>query len=188
MAKFILIGAVVLFSVLGCVAIVKKIMPRHQVEILSKQNEDMPIVTETAIVSIPIKSNDLLANEQQQHNENIANISTQAIESDLPRPRALPKDDFPNIDRVFQLFTLGSSKLPIVETVAYSSTVPWLKGRPAWLVDYAAHFNTSRHFIARSLNGKADYFSQKISEGNRFNVFRTDKRIHFYLLVDVSQM
>ena len=98
-----------------------------------------------------------------------------------------PKDDFPNIDRVFLLFSTGSSKLPIVETVTYASTVPWLKGRPAWVADYAAHYNTSRHFIARSLNGKPDYFSQKVVEGSKFNVFRTDKKIQFFLLVDVSR-
>jgi hypothetical protein len=114
-------------------------------------------------------------------------LPNDVAEQNLPRPLLSAKDDFPHIDRVFQLFTLGSSKFPIVETVTYSSSVPWLKGRPAWLVDYASHYNTSRHFIARSLNGKLDYFSQKISEGNRFNVFRTDKRIQFYLLVDVSR-
>ncbi len=106
----------------------------------------------------------------------------------IPRPASLSaKDDFPNIDRIFQLFTSGASKLPIVETITYTSSVPWLKGRPAWLADYASHYSTSRHFIARSLNGKPDYFSQKIREGSRFNVFRTDKRIQFYLLVDVSR-
>lgn len=96
-------------------------------------------------------------------------------------------DDFPNIDRMFQLFTTGPTKLPIVETVTYSSTVPWLKGRPAWLADYAVHFATSRHFIARSLNGRPDYFSQKVTQDSRFNVFRKDKRINFYLLADLSR-
>jgi lipoprotein-anchoring transpeptidase ErfK/SrfK len=96
------------------------------------------------------------------------------------------EDDFPAMDRIHQLFTTGPSKLPIVETVTYSSNVPWLKGRPAWIADYAAHYQTSRHFIARSLNGKPDYFTQKVSTGNRFNVFRLDKNIQFYLLIDVS--
>ena len=65
--------------------------------------------------------------------------------------------------------------------------MPWLKGRPAWIADYAAYYNTSRHFIARSLNGKPDYFSQKVSQGSSFNVFRKDKNIQFFLLVDVSR-
>lgn len=99
-----------------------------------------------------------------------------------------PKNDFPSIDRMFQLFTIGPSKLPIVETIEYTSTVEWLQGRLAWVADYASHFGTSRHFIARSLNGKPDYFSQKVYEGSKFNVFRKDKNIQFYLLVDVSRL
>jgi hypothetical protein len=93
----------------------------------------------------------------------------------------------PDIDRIDLLFSTGSNKLPIVETVTYSSSVPWLKGRPAWVADYAAYFATSRHFIARSLHGKPDYFSQTISPGSRFNVFRNDKHVSFYLLIDQSQ-
>lgn len=94
--------------------------------------------------------------------------------------------DFPSIDRVHQLFTTGPTKLPIVETVSYMSQVPWLKGRPAWIADYASFYSTSRHFIARSLNGKADYFTQKVSAGSSFNVFRKDRNFQFYLLVDLS--
>lgn len=94
-------------------------------------------------------------------------------------------DDFPNVDRLYQLFTLGGSKLPIVETVSYSPNVTWLQGRPAWIADYASYFNTSRHFIARSLNGKPDYINQNVSLGSKFNVFRKDKDIEFHLLVDL---
>jgi hypothetical protein len=111
----------------------------------------------------------------------------QATAAPLARPILSAKDDFPAIDRIFQLFTTGPSKLPIVETIQYASSVPWLKGRPAWIADYASHFRTSRHFIARSLNGRADYFSQKVSEGSKFNVFRKDKKIQFYLLADISR-
>jgi Uncharacterized protein conserved in bacteria len=97
-----------------------------------------------------------------------------------------PLTEFPKADRIQQLFTTGPNKLPIVETLSYASSVAWLKGRPAWVADYATHYATSRHFIARSLNGGPDYFSQKVQTGSRFNVFRKDKRIEFYLLVDVS--
>jgi hypothetical protein len=62
-----------------------------------------------------------------------------------------------------------------------------LKDRPAWIADYANHYETSRHFIARSLNRKIDYFTQKISPGDRFNVFRKDKNIQFHLLIDLSK-
>ena len=126
------------------------------------------------------------------------------IVQEISIPQALPKEredpvvqkapsveergeDLPEADRIHQLFALDSSKLPFVETVSYASRVPWLKGRPAWIADYATHFATSRHFIARSLNRKPDYFTQKVSPGDRFNVFRTDKNINFYLLIDLSR-
>lgn len=95
--------------------------------------------------------------------------------------------EIPDVDRISQLFALDSSKLPIVETIAYTSRVPWLKDRPAWIADYATHYSTSRHFIARSLNRKPDYFTQKISPGDRFNVFKRDLNVQFHLLIDLSR-
>lgn len=95
--------------------------------------------------------------------------------------------DLPEVDRIHQLFALDSSELPIVETVSFTSRVPWLKDRPAWIADYASHYQTSRHFIARSLNRKADYYTQKVHPGDRFNVFRQGKEIKFHLVVDLSK-
>lgn len=109
----------------------------------------------------------------------VAEVSSQAVQNAEGR--------FPKVDRIEQLFTTGPTKLPIVETVTYESRVPWLKGRPAWIADYATYFGTSRHFIARSLNGKPDYFSQKVATGAKFNVFKKDRNFQFYLLVDLSQ-
>ena len=97
-----------------------------------------------------------------------------------------PKEDTV-IDRVPLLFTVTDQKLPIVETVKYTSRVSWLKGRPAWITDYAAYYQTSRHFIARSLNRKPDYYTQKVASGNQFNVFRTDKDIRFHFDVDLKE-
>jgi hypothetical protein len=91
----------------------------------------------------------------------------------------------PEGNLIDKLFSLDSSKLPIVETVTYTSRVPWLKGRPAWISDYASHYETSKHFIARSLNRKADYFTQKVHPGDRFNVLK--KELSFYLVVDLSR-
>jgi hypothetical protein len=92
----------------------------------------------------------------------------------------------PTADRIEELFNKEGPKLPIVETITYKSRVSWLKGRPAWLSDYASHYHTSRHFIARSLNGKADYLKQELAEGDRFNVLRNDKNFKFHLVVDTS--
>jgi hypothetical protein len=90
------------------------------------------------------------------------------------------------VNRIEELFNKGEPKLPIVETITYKSRTSWQKGRPAWLADYASHYQTSRHFIARSLNGKPEYFKQALNEGDKFNVFREDKKISFYLLADLS--
>jgi lipoprotein-anchoring transpeptidase ErfK/SrfK len=95
--------------------------------------------------------------------------------------------DLPQVDRIGQLFATKGDKLPIVETITYVSNVSWLKGRPAWIGDYAGFYSTSRHFIARSLNGRPDYFTQTVSTGSKFNVFRKDRNFQFHLLVDVSR-
>lgn len=103
-----------------------------------------------------------------------------------PKP-AIIVENLPEVDRISQLFALDSSKLPIVETVSYTSRVSWMKGRPAWIADYATYYATSRHFIARSLNRKVDYFTQKVSPGDKFNVFKKDKNLQFHLLIDISR-
>lgn len=105
---------------------------------------------------------------------------------ETPSPVASTSETF-DIDRIPQLFALDSSKLPIVETISYTSRVPWLKGRPAWISDYASHYETSRHFIARSLNKKPDYFTQKVGPGDRFNIFKKDAKIQFHLLIDLAK-
>ncbi len=93
---------------------------------------------------------------------------------------------FPEIDRVGELFTMGRKKMPIVETVDYTGHAEWLD-RQVWVADYAREYNTSRHFIARSLNGKPDYFNQKVMKGSTFNVFKKDANINFYLLIDLAR-
>lgn len=122
-----------------------------------------------------------------------ASVSNSATGIEAPVPVVetafpVPEDTLPVIDRISRLFTTGPSKLPIVETVEYNTSVPWLKGRPAWLSDYAAYYGTSRHFIARSLRGAPDYFSQQVSQGDRFNVFRKEKNIEFHLSVDLRRL
>lgn len=131
-------------------------------------------------------------------------VLAKRVEITLPPPKAIPKVEtlettpvvlasateekqFPSIDRIQQFFSTNGVRFPVVETITYTSRVAWLKGRPAWIADYASYYNTSRHFIARSLNGKPDYLNQKVSSGSRFNVFKKEKNIHFYLLVDLSR-
>ncbi len=108
-----------------------------------------------------------------------------------PKEEVLPEivetKTVPETTRIERLFTLDASKLPIVETITYASRVPWLSGRAAWVTDYASHYHTSRHFIARSLNQSTDYFTQNVRPGDRFNVFVKEKPIEFYLVIDLSQ-
>jgi hypothetical protein len=103
------------------------------------------------------------------------------------KERVIADVDLPDANRIEELFNKNGPKLSIVETVTYKSHVPWQKGRPAWLSDYANHYNTSRHFIARSLNGKPDYLKQELAEGDKFNILRKDKNFEFYLVVDTSR-
>lgn len=106
----------------------------------------------------------------------------------VPAPSPPRKDiALPEADRTQEFFNLVEPKFPIVQTVTYKSRTPWQNGRPAWLSDYASHYSTSRHFIARSLNGKPDYFKQDVAEGDRFNVLHPDKNISFHLLIDTSR-
>lgn len=105
----------------------------------------------------------------------------------IQKEQEIVRIDLPEANQIEELFNKEGSKLPIVETITYKSHVPWQKGRPAWLSDYAAHYDTSRHFIARSLNGKPDYLKQDLREGATFNVLRKDKKFEFYLIVDTSR-
>jgi len=91
------------------------------------------------------------------------------------------------VNQIRRFFSKGVDKFPFIKTITYSSRVPWLKGRPAWIADYASYYQTSRHFIARSLNGKEDYVSQNVSSGATFNVIDPEKDIEFHLLADLSK-
>ncbi|MES2273330.1 MAG: L,D-transpeptidase [Chlamydiota bacterium] len=181
--KYFLIATVVLFTVIGLTGWFKR---------ESKPIRDLGTVEEIPLtppiaVSIPPAQN----NSPPRPDPVIAKpvkIEKPVSAPVLPPTPNLPAAvTLPNVDRIYQLFALDSSKLPIVETVSYTSRVPWLKGRPAWIADYASHYATSRHFIARSLNKKLDYLTQKVSPGDRFNVFKSEKKINFHLLIDLSR-
>lgn len=110
-----------------------------------------------------------------------------APQSAVAAPPAREERVLPEADLVDQLFAPSPRQLNIVETITYRSRVPWLKGRPAWLSDYASHYKTSRHFIGRSLHGAGQYLNQEISEGDRFNVLCSDCHLEFHLVVDLSR-
>lgn len=171
--KLLLFIAVGLFGCISVVALLKKSSTStHQ----------------STLVSVPLE---IALDQQVQEITPALAVHTPptVVESKIPvfAPSSLPVFPLPDVDRVEELFNKQDPKFPIVETITYKSRVSWLKGRPAWLADYASHYKTSRHFIARSLNGKPDYLKQDLAEGGRFNVFRLDKNVEFHLVVDTSR-
>lgn len=94
----------------------------------------------------------------------------------------LPKE----VNRVVHLFDIHEP-LSIVETVHYVARVPWQPEKPAYIGDWARYYETSKHFISRSLKGEGNYFNEAVSRGEKFNVFRKDKVIEFHLVVDLSR-
>lgn len=183
-SKILLLGSVVVFVAIGATAIVKKKSSSSTPVAVTEQPKESKARPETKPVVEAPKPKEIKPAPAPVATVQPVSSKPAAANKETPAPAL--KDPFPAIDRIDKLFTTGPAKLPIVETVTYSSSVPWLKGRPAWVADYAAYHGTSRHFIARSLNNKPDYFSQKVTPGSKFNVFRNDKHISFYLLIDLS--
>jgi len=166
-AKYFFLGGVALFVTIGAIGYFKKSTSAKAPEKIIQQESPVEIAV-LAPKPVVIKKEPIV----------VAPSSVKPISS---------LENLPDEDRIGQLFALDSSRLPIVETLSFTSRVPWLKGRPAWIADYATHYDTSRHFIARSLNRATDYFTQKVSPGDRFNVFKKDKNINFHLLIDLSR-
>lgn len=155
--KAIAIGSISLFIVIGALAVFKK-----------GSKEEPTLALEPAIETYE----EVAQPEKEERLEKYL----QPVQDEVAEEEA---------DQIWRLFTTGKQKLPIVETIRYKSRVSWLKGRPAWITDYASHYSTSRHFIARSLNGKKDYYTQKVTSGDSFNILKKD--LSFYLVVDLSR-
>jgi lipoprotein-anchoring transpeptidase ErfK/SrfK len=164
--KIIFYGAIAIFGLIGILYFVKGKQPSSSV------------VQEIACSEESVKTNE----EPKVDLKKSANVNEENASSTII-PAAV-QEESDQVNLVDKLFTTDEH-LPIVDTVTYSSRVPWLKGRAAWIADYASHFQTSRHFIARSLNKKPDYFTQKVLSGDRFNVIKKD--VTFHLIVDLSK-
>lgn len=176
LAKILIVTALVLFGLIGTAALFKSPSKKEVPTTVFSSNDSIEIDLEEEMLSArpayeavksPIKEEPVV-------------IEKQVVVEKVLNP------DLPEADRIDEFFNRVEPKLPIVETIVYKSRVNWQKGRPAWLSDYAAHYDTSRHFIARSLNGGPDYLKQDIAEGDRFNVLRKDKNFQFYLVIDTS--
>lgn len=169
--KLFAIVTILLFGAIGIAALVKNKKAEPASTITFQIPDEVELDHHIQAVAVPAKPSSKA-------------IETSAYSYEVPAPF---EKNLPDVDRIQEFFNKTEPKLPIVETITYKSNVTWQKGRPAWLSDYANYYQTSRHFIARSLNGKPDYIKQDVSEGDRFNVLRKDKNFEFYLLVDTSR-
>jgi lipoprotein-anchoring transpeptidase ErfK/SrfK len=169
--KVILVSSISIFLIIGLIGFIKS-------------SKSKPILEEKEVVAEEKKIEPI--EEILIHDDNKPQEPRKEIIAE--KPNELTQMEIPQANQVYRLFVTDSSKLPIVETITYTSRVPWLKGRPAWIADYASYYETTRHFIARSLNKKADYFTQKVSPGDSFNVLKKDKDIQFYLIIDLSRL
>jgi hypothetical protein len=158
--KIFLFLVVGFFGLIAVAAVIKS----RRAEPLSQQGrtEEIVLATETLVVE-----------------------EAPAVQLESPIARA--EIPLPDADRMEEFFNTLGAKLPIVETIIYSRKVTWQPEKAAWIADYASHFSTSRHFIARSLNGCRDYEDQRVANGDRFNVFRQDRPVSFHLVVDTSR-
>ncbi len=192
--KFLVIATALLFTTIGVLAFFKTGKTDSKVKAETTPIAvAIPISLESEVQVVPAQARAQASQPQVAKPAEVKEVAVAVVTNstiDLSPPSEIMERvdrPLPTTDCIYQLFNKGDPKLPFVETITYKSRVSWLKGRPAWLSDYASHYSTSRHFIARSLNGKPDYLRQNIVEGDTFNVFRKDKNINFHLLVDTSR-
>jgi len=171
MTRLLGITAVILFGMIGILALMKHRDSAEPQIVVSQDSSSLPpielIIDEPPEVIEPVK-------EEKKQEPTIKSYPVAA-------------DGLPKADRIHQLFTTGYERLPFILDVTYKSKVPWLKDRQAWISDYATHYKTSRHFIGRSLHGKGNYYKHNVSNNDHFTVIDPDKNIEFYLLVDLSR-
>lgn len=165
--RIFLVVSLVLFGAIGLLAYAKK-----------KPKASEPVAKKAQAIELDIAS-------LQPKTESV--VQAAVIEKTVEPVVATPQvPDLPDVDNVELLFQ-KNSPLPIVQTVQYKSKVAWKNGRSAWLVDYAAHYKTHLHFIARCINGKADYNARPATEGQTFNVLSQNVNFYFHLLIDLSR-
>lgn len=170
MARIFIIFSLLLFAIIGILAL-KKGKKTGEIQDFSPQT--IEIVLQPPPAPEPLKI------------EPVKNVPVKNVLEQEALPRS--SEGLPTANRIDELFNTGEPKLPIVKTITYQSHVPWHEGKLAWVGDYANHYETSRHFIARSLNGKPDYNKQDIIDGQHFNIYDPEKAVQFHLVVDASR-
>lgn len=162
MSRLFIIFSLFLFTSVGIIAFLKE--------------KKKPPLSQSHSYSIPVESREITAAEPP----------ILPILPITPEKQEKKQREGEETDRIAEFFNREGPRLPIVETITYKSHVPWCKGKPAWLFDYANHYKTSLDFISRSLNKNLQKASS-IFEGDRFNILKLDKPFCFYLLVDTTE-
>ena len=186
--KLLVYTALILFGLIGYFAFFKKNDHPKPEKMIASSSTMAPIEVEIEqnakeLVVIPTPS----AKELPPVASEPLEIPQKTVQIQKEKNEKKSLQEPPEADRVAEFFNLRHPQFPIVETITYKSKVTWQKGRPAWLSDYANHYKTSRHFIARSLNGKPDYLKQDLAEGGRFNILKPEKNVQFNLIIDTSR-
>ncbi len=186
--KIIAIGTVVLFAVIAVVGMNKSDDSEEYIEY--NPNEFVEIELEPVIQENPPTAIKPKIAEATTAKTEAVKEHAPTFKAEEPTPRIvknLSDENIPVADRVSELFNTKGSKLPFMKTISYKRKVPWLRGRAAWIIDYAQHFDTSRYFISRGLAKRPDYFYERYAEGDRFNIYDPDVKLGFYLLVDLGR-
>lgn len=189
--KLLAFSAIILFGLIGFLAFFKKNGNSHE-NVVSTISAKVPIEIEIEhhekeLVVLPTSSEKLTTPSNNVTPQQLQEPSPKKTLVTLEKNEATENQETPDADRVAEFFNLSDPQFPIVETITYKSKVSWQKGRPAWLSDYASHYKTSRHFIARSLNGKPDYLKQDLAEGARFTILKPEKNVQFNLIIDTNR-
>lgn len=195
--RIFFVVSLVLFGVIGAVAFAKKQKNTAQKANSTVAQKSLPRAFEEQPIEIDLQKLQNSANSQKLNQstqlvdtrsstKEERSSSMQASSPSQPLATATSNDLLPDVDNINVLFQ-KNSPLSIVETIRYKSRAPWKSGKAAWLVDYASHYNTPIDFIARSLNGRADYTVGTISDGREFNILRTDRDFSFHLVIDLSR-
>ncbi len=178
--RFFLLSTLGLFVIIGVMGWAKKGKEKNAIPASSVAIQEIEFKNDEAKITAQVPQKIQPQVESKSSSKNSKKEKSASVTSHL-QPDYLPEANY-----IDSFFDPSAIKLPVVETISYSRKVPWLKDKFAWVSDYATHYKTSKHFIARSLNKKADYFTQDVKNGDTFNVLRTDKNFHFYLLIDIS--
>ncbi len=197
--RIFIVVTILLFGAIGVGALVKRqkkeVQSEASAQTVAKTNQGQVKTFEGEPIEVDLKKlnstknalpSSSLAAAQPASKTNYSKPQATSSNEAKTTAASTSTDLLPDVDRIDLLFQ-KNSPLPICETIRYKARVPWKFGKPAWLIDYATHYNTPVDFIVRSVNGRADYTSKTINDGQEFSVLRNDKEFYFLLVIDLPR-